>query len=182
MGGEAFEKRVSDLIQEKLDFLGFDSSQLIMSGLSMGTFGATYHGAKLAPHAIVIGKPVFSLGEVALKEKIIRPGGFTTSLDLLRIFGSSYSDRGARDLDERFWKQFREADFSKTKFVVCYMKDEDYDATAFQKILDYTKGERSAKVVMKGIVGRHNDNFGPQIRWFVTQYYNVLKADFGREY
>lgn len=182
LGGEAFEKRVSDLIQEKLDFLGFDSSQLIMSGLSMGTFGATYHGAKLAPHAIVIGKPVFSLGEVALKEKIIRPGGFTTSLDLLRIFGSSYSDRGARDLDERFWKQFREADFSKTKFVVCYMKDEDYDATAFQKILDYTKGERSAKVVMKGIVGRHNDNYGPQIRWFVTQYYNVLKADFGREY
>lgn len=182
LGSEAFEQRVSDVIQEKLDFLGFSRDQLIMSGLSMGTFGATYHGAKLEPHALVIGKPVFSLGEVALKEKIVRPGGFKTSLDLLRLFGDSYNNSGAAYLDDRFWKRFRAADFSKTKFVVCYMKDEDYDATAFQKILDYTKGGKAARVVMRGIPGRHNDNYGQQIKWFITQYYHVLKSDFGREY
>lgn len=182
LGSEEFEQKVADVIQEKLDFLGFDRSQLIMSGLSMGTFGATYHGAKLSPHAIVIGKPVFSLGEVAMKEKIVRPGGFKTSLDLMRVFSKPYNQEGADKLDERFWRRFRLADFSQTKFVVCYMKDEDYDATAFQKIIAHTKGQRAKQVVLKGIPGRHNDNFGTQLQWFIRQYYNVLKKDFGREY
>lgn len=182
LGSEEFEKKVSDVIQEKLDFLGFDRSQLVLSGLSMGTFGATYHGARLSPHTIMIGKPVFSLGEVAMKEKIVRPGGFRTSLDLMRVFSDQYNQQGAEQLDERFWRRFRSADFSQTKFVVCYMQDEDYDGTAFQKIIDHTQEQGAKQVILKGIPGRHNDNFGAQLQWFLRQYYNLLKNDFGREY
>lgn len=181
MGSDKLEKAVSDIIQEKLDFLGFDNSQLILSGLSMGTFGATYHGAKLSPHAIVIGKPVFSLGEVALKEKINRPAGFPTSLDILRRYTGRMDEQGAERLDERFWHQFEQGDFSKTTFAIAYMKDDDYDASAFSKVLERTK-DTTAKVLGRGWQGRHGDGGGGPTHWFLRQYYAILKNDFGRKY
>lgn len=181
MGSDKLEKAVSDIIQEKLDFLGFDNSQLILSGLSMGTFGATYHGAKLSPHAIVIGKPVFSLGEVALKEKINRPAGFPTSLDILRRYTGRMDEEGADRLDDRFWHQFEQGDFSKTTFAIAYMKDDDYDASAFSKVLERTK-DTTAKVLGRGWQGRHGDGGGGPTHWFLRQYYTILKNDFGRKY
>lgn len=179
IGSEQLEQAVVDIIQEKLDFLGFDNSQLILSGLSMGTFGAAYHGAKLAPHAIVIGKPVFSLGEVALKEKIHRPAGFPTSLDLLRRYVGKMDAAGAQELDERFWKQFNQGDFSKTTFAIAYMKDDDYDSSAFAKVLDSTRSG-SANVLGRGWAGRHGDGGNGPTDWFLRQYYHILKEDFGR--
>lgn len=181
MGSPELEKAVSDVIQEKLDFLGFDNSQLILSGLSMGTFGATYHGSKLAPHAIVIGKPVFSLGEVALKERINRPAGFPTSLDILRRHAGRLDVQAAQKLDNRFWDQFEKGDFSKTTFAVAYMKDDDYDSSAFSRILEKTKGT-TATVIGRGWAGRHGDGGSGPTLWFLRQYYNILKEDFGRKY
>lgn len=181
LGSPELEQKISDVIQEKLDFLGFDNSQLVLSGLSMGTFGATYHGSKLAPHAIILGKPVLSLGEVALKEKIIRPGGFPTSLDILSRYTRKLDRDGAEELDYYFWKQFKKGDFSNTKFIIAYMKDDDYDSTAFQKILDYTR-DTTATIIGKGWAGRHGDGGSGPVLWFLRQYYNVLKNDFGRKY
>ncbi|WP_330873076.1 accessory Sec system protein Asp2, partial [Streptococcus suis] len=83
LGSQELEDKIQGKIEEALDFLGFDSSQLILSGMSMGTFGASYYGAKLKPHGIVISKPLLSLGDMALAERLHRPGGFPTSLDLL---------------------------------------------------------------------------------------------------
>lgn len=181
MGSDKLETAISDVIQEKLEFLGFDNSQLILSGLSMGTFGATYHGAKLSPHAIVIGKPVFSLGEVALKEKINRPAGFPTSLDILRRYTGQMDEQGAEELDRRFWTQFEKGDFSKTTFAIAYMKDDDYDASAFAKVLERTK-DTTATVLGRGWQGRHGDGGGGPTNWFLRQYYTLLKNDFGRKY
>lgn len=181
MGSEQLETAISNVIQEKLDFLGFTNDQLILSGLSMGTFGAAYHGSKLSPHAIVIGKPVFSLGEVALKEKINRPAGFPTSLDILRRYAGRMDQEGADELDERFWQQFKQGDFSKTTFAIAYMKDDDYDASAFAKVLESTKTS-TAKVLGRGWQGRHGDGGSGPTNWFLRQYYTLLKNDFGRKY
>lgn len=181
LGSPELEQKISDVIQEKLDFLGFDNSQLILSGLSMGTFGAAYHGSKLAPHAIILGKPVLSLGEVALREKLSRPGGFPTSLDILSRYTGKMNEQGGQELDRYFWRQFEKGDFSNTQFIVAYMKNDDYDATAFQNILDRTRNT-TAKVIGRGWAGRHGDGGSGPTLWFLRQYYNVLKKDFGREW
>ena len=55
LGDDEYEKFITTGIQDCLNQLGFDRSQLILSGLSMGTFGALYNGCKLQPHAIIIG-------------------------------------------------------------------------------------------------------------------------------
>lgn len=111
----------------------------------------------------------------------MRPGGFKTSLDLLRLYSDYFDEKGAEALNSRFWQRFAQSQSNIQKMAVVYMKDEDYDATAFEKILDVMK-EKQTTVLMKGLSGRHNDRFGDQIKWFVTQYRNILKQDFGREY
>ena len=42
------------MIQNALDFLGFKHDELILSGLSMGSFGALYYAAQLEPAAVVV--------------------------------------------------------------------------------------------------------------------------------
>lgn len=179
LGSPEYEQKIVDVIQEKLDFLGFSSDQLILSGLSMGTFGATYHGAKLQPHAIIIGKPVLNLGTVAQRERITRPGGFPTSLDVQQQFLGDLSQASSEALDNRFWERFRQADFSHTKFAVAYMKDDDYDGTGFQDMLS-SLGENQRNIIGRGWSGRHGDAVTEVPMWFMTQYHNILKNDFGR--
>ena len=56
---------------------------MILSGISMGAYGALYYGCDIKPHAMILGKPLVNIGNVALNEKYLRPGGFPTSLDVL---------------------------------------------------------------------------------------------------
>ena len=43
LGSETFEQGIINVIQNALDFLGFKHDELILSGLSMGSFGALYY-------------------------------------------------------------------------------------------------------------------------------------------
>ena len=53
--GPELEEVLVKEIQEKLDLLGFSNKELVLSGLSMGTYASFYYGAQLEPHAIVVG-------------------------------------------------------------------------------------------------------------------------------
>ena len=64
--------------------LGFTRDQVILSGISMGSFGALYYGCDIMPHAMILGKPLASIGDVAANERLRRPGGFPTSLDVVQ--------------------------------------------------------------------------------------------------
>lgn len=44
IGDDEYEQVIKDEIQDCLDFLHFSSSDLVFSGLSMGTYGALYYG------------------------------------------------------------------------------------------------------------------------------------------
>ncbi|WP_438839058.1 accessory Sec system protein Asp2 [Streptococcus pluranimalium] len=180
LGSESYEKALVAKIKETLDFLGFTSKDLILSGLSMGTFGALYYGSELAPHAIVVGKPLVNLGNMAYKERLSRPNGFGTSLDLLQAMSGAQDEEAIQHLNNRFWKKFNKADFSHTQLALAYMKDDDYDDKAFDDIIEKTR-DKKLKIYGKGWVGRHNDNSSAVVIWFVSQYNKILNRDFGRE-
>lgn len=179
LGTEAFEQKIPQLIQHCLDFLGFTNKELILSGMSMGTFGATYYGAELDPHAIILAKPVFNLGRVATFEKTSRPEGFTTSLDILLHFEKDLSKDAQERLDRRFWQKCISGRYTDTKFFVAYMKNDDYDHTAFFDLMDELS-DTDVQVVGKGWTGRHTDGSNETVPWFLSQYYKVLATDFGR--
>ncbi|MGX7052144.1 accessory Sec system protein Asp2 [Leuconostoc palmae] len=180
LGNEQLENGIIQSIKDTLSSLNFAENELILSGLSMGTFGALYYAADLKPHAVVVGKPLVNIGNVALNEHTIRPGGFPTSLDVLYNTEGGNDKDAAEKLNERFWTKFKNTDFRNTKFSVAYMKNDDYDLTALNDIRNLFKNDETM-VLSKGFVGRHNDNSYAINMWFIKQYKNILKNDFRRK-
>ncbi len=181
LGSEEYEQMIRDGIQYYLDELGFTSDQLIFSGLSMGTFGAMYYGCDFKPLAIIIGKPLASIGDIAAGERLTRSGGFPTSLDvLLKEFGD-LDERAVEKANERFWDKFDSTEWENTSFVIAYMIEDDYDPTAYPNLLSHIRND-SVQVYSKGLHGRHNDNTGGIVGWFRKQYHTILAMNFEREF
>ena len=180
LGTDELEGKVKETIAHYLDYLGFDRKDLILSGLSMGTFPALYYGASFEPHAIIVGKPLANLGTIASRGRLDAPGVSNLAFDCLihHTGGTSWQDM--TELDQRFWKIFKQANFSKTIFGLSYMKDEEMDPQAYEKLVTYLCNT-GAKILSKGTAGRHNDDTDTNVAWFIHFYRMVLASGFGRE-
>lgn len=181
LGDEEYENKITEKIKYYLDKLGFTNKEMIMSGLSMGTFGALYYGCDLRPFSIVIGKPLCNLGDMASNERINRPYSFPTSLDVLNKQYGNLNLDSINKLNKYFWDKFDSTDFSDTKFVVSYMIEDDYDFNAYNNLLAHINDD-SIEVYGKGIHGRHNDNTYGIVSWFIAQYNNLINIYFKREF
>ncbi len=179
MGSAEYEKMIVDGLQKYREELGFSEDQVILSGLSMGTFGAMYYGCDVHPHTVLLGKPLASIGDVAANERLNRPGGFPTSLDVLKYLYQGMDPENIEALNLRFWDKFDQADWSRSRFVASYMIEDDYDRTAYGMLLAHLKSS-GVQVYGKGIHGRHNDDTNAIVRWFVKQYEKILAEDFDR--
>ncbi len=180
LGSEEYERMMVRILDKYINKLGFYQDQVVLSGISMGTIGTLYYGCDLKPHALILGKPLISLGNIALNERLKRPGGFPTSLDLLRHYAGKMDQSGINELNERVWDKIRGTDFGRTKFIVSYMFEDDYDNGAYNKLLSELNSA-GVQVYGKGLHGRHNDNTSGIGTWFKGQYMRVLKEDFDRD-
>lgn len=170
IGSDEYEDIIEQIIREQMEKLGFQNSQVILSGLSMGTFGALYYGCRIRPNTILLGKPLASIGDVAENERLNRPGGFPTSLDVLHKMCGSLGQEAIRRLNDKFWNAFDYTDWSGTVFVVSYMIEDDYDRTAYETLQTHLK-DAGVRIYGKGLHGRHNDNSAGIINWFLRQYF-----------
>lgn len=179
MGSKELEDQITAFIDQQLDLLGFEPKEMNFSGLSMGTFGALYYGALYSPHAILVGKPIVNLGDVAANLKFRRPDEFGTSLDMMQLIIGQVSQEGISQLNQRFWDRFHQADLKNTILALAYMRDDDYDQKAYPDILEALYA-LPVRIISTSRAGRHNDASGPIIEWFVTQYKEIMERDFGR--
>lgn len=180
MGSEDLEDQVREIIQHYLDYLGFSRDQLILSGMSMGTYPSLYYGADFEPHAIITAKPLTNMGTIAQRSRLLAPEVFPTSMDILHLQEQGMTGEDISQLNQKFWDKFKRADFSETSFAFSYMKDEDMDPTAYE---DLTKAlyYSGAKILSKGTSGRHNDDTDSAVNWFLNFYRMILENDFGRK-
>ncbi|MBM7616675.1 accessory secretory protein Asp2 [Weissella uvarum] len=177
MGDENFEQTLVQVIQEKLDLLGFNRHDVVLAGMSMGTFGALYYGAKLNPKAIVVGKPLTNLGDIAQNGRIKRPVDFHTGEDIQLYYEGDLSDEASERLNQRFWRVFNQGDFNDTTFALAYMEQDDYDDKAFGRIqASVKKRYEQARILSKGFEGRHNDNTADVAQWFKYHLNQVNQA------
>ncbi|MCR4651538.1 MAG: accessory Sec system protein Asp2 [Lachnospiraceae bacterium] len=179
IGSDEYENNVVSLIRKYMSRLGFDPSQVIISGVSMGSFGALYYGCDIMPYAILVGKPLTSLGNVASNERILRPGGFPTSLDVLLKSSGGLDEDSIKRLNDRFWDKFDNVRWNDTQFIVSYMIEDDYDSRSYSDLLGHLHSV-GVTVYGKGIHGRHNDNTPMIIGWFISRLKKLLSEDFGR--
>lgn len=179
LGSEELENKIKETIQYYLDYLGLTSKDLILSGLSMGTFPSLYYGAAFEPRAVIVGKPLANIGTIARRGRLEAPGVFNTGFDVLRHQTGGVSSQHMEDLDQTFWNAFKKADFSNTTFGLSYMKDEDMDPQAYEQLVAYLCNT-GAKILSKGTAGRHNDDTDTNVAWLLHFYRMVLQTDFGR--
>ena len=179
LGDEDYENLMIDVIKRYMRVFHANSDQVFFSGSSMGTFGSLYYACDIKPHALILGKPLASLGNVARNETLVRAGTFPTSLDLMIKEYGSLDDEVINQMNDRFWKKFEKADWSKTKFIMSYLYEDDYDMTAYQDLLLHLNSE-GVQVYGKGIHGRHNDNTDAVLEWFKRQMQNIIRDDFRR--
>lgn len=179
IGSEEYENTLEGILREHIEKLGFKNSDVILSGLSMGTFGAFYYGCKIRPNTILVGKPLASIGNMAGNERLKSPGGSHSWLDVLhKVYGSLEPD-AIEQMNHRFWDMFDRTDWSKTRFTVAYMIEDELDGNAYENLQFHLK-DAGARIYGKGLHGRHNDNTPGIVRWFRSQYRAIMENDFDR--
>ena len=178
MGDEEYERAMANIIKSHLKKLNFDNDQLILAGISMGSFGALYYGCDLLPHAILVGKPLVNVGDIAFNERISRPGGFPTSLDMINYLSGKIGQEAIDAVNKKFWDKFSKTQWGGTRLVVSYMIEDDYDNKAYDMLISHLKSSKM-QICGKGIHGRHNDASGDIVAWFKAQYDQILYEDFG---
>lgn len=181
IGSPELEAKVVEVIQESLDYLGFQQSDLILSGLSMGTFGALYYASDFNPYAVVIGKPFTNVGDTVAAIKLKRPDEFETSADVLLNVTGGAQKQDMEQLNQKFWDKFKQSSFAETTFAIAYMENDDYDGKATAMLLEALT-EQGTHIYTKGYEGRHNDNSRAINRWFMKQYVQLLENGYGRKY
>lgn len=179
LGNENYDKMVSETIRKYMDELGFTSEQVIFSGISMGSCGAMYHGCDIKPHAMILGKPLASVGSVAANEQRFRPGGFPTSLDVLQYLCGDTDELSVQKANEKFWNKFDETSWRSTKFIVSYLFEDDYENTAYSLLINHIQTE-GVQLYGRGLHGRHKENTAGIVSWFTSQFRKLLREDFGR--
>lgn len=179
IGSQELENKIKETIQYYLDYLGLTSKDLILSGLSMGTFPSLYYAAAFEPRAVIVGKPLANIGTIAKRARLEAPGVFNTSFDVLRHQTGGVSYQHMENLNQTFWNDFKKADFSNTTFGLSYMKDEDMDPQAYEQLVAHLCNT-GAKILSKGTAGRHNDDTDTNVAWFLHFYRMILNSDFGR--
>lgn len=179
IGDTEYESMVVDVINKHLRAFKATPQQVIFTGNSMGTFGSLYYGCDIKPYALVLGKPLASLGTMASNEKLLRIGGFPTSLELLLKEYGALDSCAIEQMNERFWSKFAKADWSRTKFIMSYLYEDDYDGTAYGDLLSHLNSD-GVQVYGRGVHGRHNDNTSMVVEWFKSRINSLLQNDFGR--
>lgn len=179
LGDAEYENAITSYIKDKIQELGFDESQLVLCGASMGTFASMYYGARLHPHAIILARPLASMGNVALNERLLRVGKFPTSLEVLRKNYGALDDAAIEKLNSRMWNVFDKANWSNTKFIVSYTYEDDYDTDAYMMILEHLK-DAGVEVYAMGTHGLHDENSQAVMGWFRSQLTQVLREDYNR--
>ena len=180
----AVEQQLCQKIRTILAWLGFTEREVTFAGLSMGTAGALYYGSFFQPHAIVLGKPLMRLGQVAKNEQS-RFNTFATSLDVARLFEDQtgpYPDDATllAALDQRMAKRLAQADLTQTKFIVAYMRQDDYDDQGFATLVSYLNQQpHFPYLIHHGFEGHHIDQPAAANGWFIRQYQAMLERDFG---
>ncbi|MDK8610372.1 accessory Sec system protein Asp2 [Aerococcus loyolae] len=178
-GSAQFEAAIVAKIVEVLDELNFTKDQLILSGMSMGTFGALYYGSFLDPYAIIMARPLVYLGNITRNQRLRRPNdSFKTAMDLTLKFGNN--DDLATDLDildSMLMPKLKQTHYSQSTYAMTYMLNEDYDNEAYYGLLK-NLSDKPIKIISKSVMGRHNDNTPTVASWFINQYKRILWEDF----
>lgn len=177
VGSREYEEMVLSVIKKYMKELNFSSEQVVLSGLSMGAYASMYYGCDIKPHALVLMKPLAGIGNVAANEKYARPGGYPTSLDVLMYLGGDTNGEAVKKINDKFWDKFDSANWGKSKFIISYMIEDDFESGVYEELISHLHSE-GVQVYGRGLHGRHGDAQKATADWFSSQFKKMISEDF----
>ncbi|WP_242363785.1 accessory Sec system protein Asp2 [Limosilactobacillus antri] len=177
--GPVIEEKIKQVIREKLAELGLTNHELIMNGISMGTYPAMKLGMQLSAYAINVAKPIANLGYVAERGRLQRPDEFATIFDIDAQIARGLDEQSLRQLDEEFWRLASQADLTATRLFISVMNDDDYDNRALTDLRSNSAVQKAKQFSYKGFGGRHNDD-PASIQWFAQRVAYLTGKEFKR--
>lgn len=182
IGSAEFENKIVNIINFYQVKLGFRPKDLVITGISMGAFGALYYGAQVCAGTILAAKIIVNLGTVAANSKIKRPLDFNEANDIVLVNERNTDNVALNRINNKLWDKFNLSDLSHTDFILGYMENEDYDTTGYSILRKYLKKNYPAvHVLAKSFWGRHNDNT-EIVDWFVQQVNHVVNIKYRQKY
>ena len=177
--GPVIEEQIKKVIRAKLAELGLTNHELIMNGISMGTYPAMKLGMQLSAYAINVAKPIANLGHVAERGRLQRPDEFATIFDIDAQIVPDLDEQSLRQLDEEFWRLASQTDLTETRLFISVMENDDYDDRALAGLQKNTAVQKAKQFTYKGFGGRHNDN-PASIQWFAQRVAYLTGKEFKR--
>lgn len=177
--GDYMEPAIKRVIMRSLLKLGMTTDDLVMCGVSMGTYPAIKLGSELGAHAIVVAKALTNLGYLAERGRLQRPDEFETIFDIDRQLTQTDFPKGLHEIDQKFWRQFDEDNLARTRLFITHMYQDDYDDRAVAKIKSSNAIQHVKEFATKGYPGHHNDNTDGTVSWMIYRIRQVMRDDFG---
>jgi accessory secretory protein Asp2 len=155
--------------------LKIGSKDVILGGYSMGSYPAMYYAADIQPGAVIAAKPIVNLG--SFSEKMDFPHHFNTDwpLDMRHYLVGRMDKADTEPLNNKFWKRFKQADWSKIDVSLFTLDMDEYDGESLPQLLAAFRDER-AKVAHYYEHGYHIDKTDEMISW-VEGRIKALKAE-----
>ena len=142
----------------------------------MGTFGALYYGGSLfSPHAILVGKPIVNLGDVAANLKFKRPDEFGTSLDMMQLIIGQSVARRDRSAESTLLGPVWSSGFQGYNFSPCLYEGWWLRPAGLSRYFRGSVWIAGSWLSSTSRAGRHNDASGPIIEWLLTQYKEIME-------
>lgn len=187
-GGEFYlstpemEKQIVKQVTDKLNYLGFGNNQLVLTGLSMGSFAALYYAVDLNPKAIIAGRNICNLGLLAANQTLLRPNEFQTSLDIYEKLCEERNLNSVKEVDELFWSKLNTMHDVNIDIRLGCMTADEYDSKAKEELKDFFDNRVNAVYTLKQFEGKHTDKTLDVLNWFKGSIKNVLEENFDRTY
>ena len=180
IGTPELEEHIAANIQDAMNVLGINPSKVIFSGFGMGAYAALHYGVRFHPASILITEPVVNIYDVALDERTLRPGRFPGALDAFLYLMQVKKPESGRKLNDRIFRELDSANLQDTVVGIAYMKEDDYDPTAYDDIVEHLALQKAA-VYGKGVTGRHGDDPKAIFDWYLFRLKLLLREKYNRE-
>lgn len=143
IGSETYEQKIVEIIKKAMKTLDLKPEDVILTGYSMGSFPAMYYAADIKPHALVVAKPLISLGTLTGNAEFPREVNQDWTLDVRRFLAGRMHPDDTDMLDNTLWQHIENVDWSKITVALFTLKQDEYDGQSLPKLLSFFEANKT---------------------------------------
>lgn len=177
-GSNEVSNLITDFIDRELSENNIGLENVATFGMSGGTVGALYFGSKLGVGKIILGKPIYKIGNFLNKLELATDFGERWIIELFTYLTKTTGNLieidefiESRWLDDILPGALREGTLSETVAHVFSLDEDEYDGESISVLLSDLKAGGTKRVERRRESGYHSEKTAEVVEWFM----NIIK-------